>query len=192
MPTLPRQKVIMTGTVKAKIVTVTVLMLAALGGLGLLWRAPEASQRAPDISFTTLRGDTLNIAELRGRPVLVSFWATTCPGCVREIPQLVELYNEFAAQGLEVIGIAMAYDPPNQVVALSEARRIPYPIALDINSAAARAFGGVQLTPTSFLIAPDGQVIHRSTGQLDMYAVRAMVAGMLTTADNRAQQSGVN
>jgi peroxiredoxin len=178
--------------VRAKNLTATVLVLVILGGVGLLWLAPAASQRAPEVSLTTLQGRTLNIASLHGHPVLVSFWATTCPGCTKELPQLIELYREFAAQGLEVVGIAMAYDPPNQVVALSEAWRIPYPIALDLHSQAARAFGGVQLTPTSLLIAPDGKVVHRTAGQLDMPKVRAMIAGMLSTAHNGTQRRPVN
>jgi thiol-disulfide isomerase/thioredoxin len=132
------------------------------------------------------------MASLRGRPVLVNFWATTCQPCIKEMPQLVELYREFAAQGLEVIGIAMAYDPPSRVVALSQSRQIPYPMALDISSAAARAFGGVQVTPTSFLIAPDGRLAYYRTGELEMQKVRAMVAGMLTTADSNSRRFRVN
>jgi peroxiredoxin len=182
----------MASTVKAKTITVTLFILLMLAGLGLFWLTTAAPQRVPDVSLTTLQGQTLSMTALRGRPLLITFWATSCPGCIKEMPQLVGLYKEFAAQGLEVIGIAMAYDPPNQVVALSAARQIPYPIALDINSKAARAFGGVQLTPTSFLIAPDGRVIHRKSGQLEMPKVRAMLAGILNTADNGAQHFGVN
>ena len=132
------------------------------------------------------------MASLRGHPVLVNFWATSCPGCIKELPQLTELYKDFKAQGLEVIGIAMAYDPPNQVVALSQARRIPYPIALDLRSEAARAFGGVRLTPTSLLIAPDGKVVHCKSGPLDMPKVRTMIASMLSTARNGAHRLPVD
>jgi peroxiredoxin len=182
----------MLSTVQAKNLIVTLLALVVLGSGGLLWLAPAASQRAPEVSLTTLQGRTLNMATLRGHPVLVNFWATTCAGCLKELPQLTELYEEFAAQGLEVIGIAMAYDPPNQVVALSETRRIPYPIALDLHSEAARAFGGVKLTPTSLLIAPDGMMVHRKSGPLDMPKIRAMIAGMLSSAHNGAQRLPVN
>jgi thiol-disulfide isomerase/thioredoxin len=170
-------------TVKAKNVFVTVLAVVIVAGLGLLWLAPAASQRTPLVNLTTLHGESLSMASLRGRPVLVNFWATSCPGCIKEMPKLAELYREFAPQGLEVIGIAMAYDPPDRVVALSSDRKIPYPIALDINSELARAFGGVELTPTSLLIAPDGQVVLRESGRLDVQKVREMVAAMLTGAE---------
>jgi peroxiredoxin len=182
----------MTGTVNAKSISVAALVI--VGSLGLLWLAPAAQQRTPDVNLTltTLQGQTLSLTSLRGRPVLVNFWATSCPGCIKEMHQLEELYREFAPQGLEVIGIAMAYDPPDRVIALSNARQLPYPIALDVNSEAARAFGGIQLTPTSLLIAPDGRVVLRKSGQVDMLKVRAMVAGMLTSADSGTHHFRVN
>jgi len=92
---------------------------------------------------------------------------------------LIELYKDLAPHGFEVIGIAMAYDPPNRVIALSQAKQIPYPIALDIQGDAAKAFGNVSLTPSSFLVAPDGRVIHQKTGELESNKVRGLVVDML-------------
>lgn len=190
--TSARQTIIMPGTVTATRYVIAALALVILGGIGQLWLAPPTPTRAPDITLTTLQGRTLTLAELRGRPVLVNFWATSCTPCLAEIPDLVELYGDFAAQGLEVIGIAMAYDRPDQVVAFTRARHIPYPVALDINQEAARAFGDVQLTPTSFLFAPDGRLARTITGALDLPALRTHVAGMLKTADSGAHRHTVN
>jgi len=164
---------------KIKDILIIVFALALVGGLALLWLAPAGLQTVPDISFTTLDGTELDTSELKGRPLLVNFWATTCPGCVKEMPHLAELYRELNPKGLEIIGVAMAYDPPNQVIALTKARKIPYPIALDIRNEAAKAFGDIRLTPTSFLIAPDGRVVHQKIGELDMDKVRALVIDML-------------
>jgi peroxiredoxin len=177
---------------KPKALLIAAFTAVLLTGLGSLWLAPGRLQQAPEISFTTLRGQHLSMASLRGRPVLVNFWASTCRGCLEEMPELVKLYKDFAPRGLAVIGIAMAYDPPDHVVALSKARNIPYPIALDINSKAARAFGDVGVTPTSFLIAPDGRVVHRKTGELDIHEVRQLIAGMLTASVAGAQTTAVN
>ncbi len=162
--------------------TFAIFTLLLIGGLAWLWLAPPGLQQVPDVSFTTIDGRKLSTAELRGQPVLINFWATTCPGCVKEMPHLVELYEELHPQGFELIGVAMAYDPPNQVVALSKARSINYPIALDILNEAAAAFGGVRLTPTSFLIAPDGRVVHQKIGELDINKVRTLVVDMLSQA----------
>jgi len=167
---------------KLKDTFIVTFALALIGSLVWLWLAPAGLQRVPDITFTTIDGQKLSTAGLRGRPVLVNFWATTCPGCVKEMPHLVELYNELNPQGFEIIGVAMAYNPPNQVIALSKARDINYPIALDIQSEVAAAFGDVRLTPTSFLVAPDGRIAHQKVGELDMDKLRTLVADMLAEA----------
>ena len=118
---------------------VFVLLLGALW----LWFMPTSLNKAPEISLPIIDGRKIDLQELQGQPVLVTFWSTTCSGCLKEMPHLVELYEEFAPQGLEIIGIAMYYDPPNQVLNMSKHRNIPYPIALDIKGQAAQAFGNV-------------------------------------------------
>ncbi len=157
----------------------SVLFLALTGSLGSLWLAPAGITQVPDITVTTLQGQEMRLTELRGRPLLVTFWASTCNGCLREMPHLTALYRELAPRGLEVLGIAMSYDPPNRVVEVSKARQIPYPLALDIDNTAATAFGDVSVTPSTFLIAPDGQVVLQQNGALDMGAVRARILDML-------------
>jgi peroxiredoxin len=167
---------------RLKHILLSILALALVGGLGSLWLAPAGITQAPDLTVTTLQGDRLNLTDLRGQPVLITFWASTCSGCIKEMPHLIELYNELAPGGLEVIGIAMAYDPPNRVIELSRVRQIPYPLALDLDSTAARAFGDVSITPNTFLIAPDGQVVLQNTGALDTQKIRGLVLDMLDRA----------
>ena len=149
--------------------------------LAWLWFAPASPNTRPDISLMTIKGEEIQLASLQGRPLLVTFWATTCSPCVREIPHLIELYKDLAPQGLEIIGIAMDYDPPNRVVDMSKARNIPYPIALDIHGDAARAFGNIHLTPTSFLIAPDGRIVYRKLGTINMVSLRKDILDLLGT-----------
>lgn len=150
-----------------------------LGSLGYLWHTLSGPHTSPDISLLTVDGETLLLASLRGRPLLVTFWATTCTSCVREIPHLVKLYNELSPSGLEIIGIAMHHDPPDQVLTMRRTRNIPYPVALDLQAEAARAFGNVRVTPTSFLIAPDGRIMYRKIGALDMPLLRQAILAML-------------
>jgi peroxiredoxin len=168
---------------RLKDIVFAVFALGLVGSLTVLWLAPAGLRAAPEISVTTLQGESLSMTSLRGRPVLVNFWATSCKGCVREIPHLTELYRDYASRGLEIIGITMAYDRPDRVLAMSKARGIPYPLALDIDSRAAAAFGDVRLTPSSFLIAPDGKVVYEKTGRLDMNRVRQLLSAMLAGKD---------
>ena len=92
---------------------------------------------------------------------------------------MIELYHELAPHGLEIIAVAMAYDPPNQVMEMRQRKQIPYPIALDIQGKVARAFGDVRLTPTTFLIDSQGQVAIQKTGMLNMARMRHRLQSML-------------
>lgn len=164
---------------KIRTIFIPLLAVALIGAFGYLLLTPTSLETRPDISLTTIDGEELQLAGQQGQPLLVTFWATTCPGCIKEIPHLIELYNELAPRGLEIIAVAMDYDPPNQVLAMRKARNIPYPVALDIHADAARAFGNVRVTPTSFLIAPSGQVIYQKIGAMNMNKLRADILAML-------------
>lgn len=160
--------------------TIAAIFILAVAGLSFwLWTSPSGLKWAPDVTFTTLKGEKLNIGELRGQPVLVTFWATTCPGCLKEMPHLVELYEELGNAGFELIGVAMSYDPPNRVLELTTERQLPYPIALDLDGALAAAFGNVMLTPTSFLIDPDGRIIKHKIGEMDIGELRQQIENLL-------------
>jgi peroxiredoxin len=166
---------------KTKDLTIAIFAVALVAVMAYVWLAPAGMNRAPDVRMTTLDGRTLQLSELSGQPVLVTFWATTCPSCVHEIPYLNALHEELGPRGLEVIGIAMDYDPPAQVTEMVRTRDIRYTIALDSTGEAAKAFGDVRLTPTSFLIAPDGRIVHQKIGDLDMPWVRGRIEGMLAS-----------
>jgi peroxiredoxin len=150
-----------------------------IGAIAFLWFSPSGMKAAPNVTFNTLKGEAIQLSSLKGRPALVVFWATTCPGCIKEMPHLVELYEELHPQGLELIGVAMAYDPPGQVKEMIKLRQIPYTIALDSTGDAARAFGDVKLTPTSFLIDPQGRIVQQRLGEMDMPQIRSRILGML-------------
>jgi len=136
---------------------------------------------APDVAFTLLDGGSASLRALRGRPVLISFWATTCAICVAEQPELAALYRELHPLGLEMIGVAMPYDPPIQVQDFVRTRDVPFPIALDVQGQATRAFAGVSVTPTAFLLDPDGNIVFSQVGKLDTGRVRRIIVRQLET-----------
>ena len=157
----------------------SLLVLLAIVAAGYYRFMPPRLANAPDISLLSVEGKELRLTSYRGRPLLVTFWSITCPSCVREIPHLIELYHELAPRGLEIIGIAMAHDPPDQVLAMRKSHGMPYPVALDIHGDAARAFDNVRLTPTSFLVATDGRIVQRKIGQLDIAGLRSEILAMI-------------
>jgi thiol-disulfide isomerase/thioredoxin len=164
---------------KLKHVSFGLFALLLLLSVGYHWLVPKGIQQAPEVSFNIVDGRTLSLSQLTGRPVLVVFWATTCESCIKEIPHLIDLYKELAPRGLEIIAVAMAYDPPNQVMEMRQRIPIPYPIAIDVQGKIAQAFAEVRLTPTTFLIDPQGQVVIQKTGLLDMKEMRSKLQSML-------------
>jgi thiol-disulfide isomerase/thioredoxin len=120
-----------------------------------------------DVSFISLKGEQTALSTLRGKVVLVNFWATTCAICLREMPKIAETHEKYRARGLETIAVAMDYDRPDWVFAYAERTKPPFAIALDLLGTAARAFGGVRGTPTSFLVDKKGRIVWRVEGEPD-------------------------
>jgi peroxiredoxin len=141
-----------------------VVLLVAL--LGYLWMAPSGQVAAPQVSFKDLQGNQFSLQQLKGKPVIVNFWATTCPGCVLEIPALVSLSQKYSAKNLVVIGVAMNYDPESQVREMVRQKKMTYPVVLDSKGEIAQAFGRVSLTPTTFFISKEGKIFKHKLGEM--------------------------
>jgi Peroxiredoxin len=163
-----------------KLVKPVLIAVAALAILGALAFALIAKPAAPAVTFTTLEGQPIALDSLRGKVVLVNFWATSCPGCVKEMPELVQAYQQYKSRGFEVIAVAMSYDPPNYVLNYAQTRKLPFPVTLDVNGAHAHAFGDVQLTPTSFIIDKDGKIIDQTLGNLDFAKLKTLLDKQLS------------
>lgn len=130
---------------------------------------------APEVTFISLAGQKISTQSLRGKVVMVNFWATSCVTCVKEMPQMIETYNKFKGQGLEFVAVAMKYDPPNYVVNFVETRKLPFIVALDSGGDIAKAFDDVTLTPTTYLISKDGKVLKRYVGEPDFAALHVLL-----------------
>ena len=164
---------------KTKDILISIFALVLLISIAYFWLAPSGLQKAPELTLNLITGKKLSLSDMRGKPVLITFWATSCPGCIKEMPHLVELYNELHGKGLEVIGIAMPYDRPDHVMEMVKRKKLPYPIALDIQAEAVRAFGNVKLTPTSFLIDKQGKIIKHKIGEMDITKLHHQINTML-------------
>lgn len=136
----------------------------------------------PDITLKTFDGQTVALNSLRGKPVLVVFWASTCSICLKELPDLIALHNEYAGKGLEIVGIVIYYDDPDDAYAMVQDKGIPYRILLDRDKQATYAFNNVHLTPTTFLVSPDGRIVYRQTGKIDFELIRKHTQSWLPDA----------
>jgi peroxiredoxin len=154
----------------------SILVFVVLGVLGFAgYTAVFKSNPAPGVTFTSLKGEKVSTAELRGRVVLVNFWATDCPTCVKEMPQMVTTYNKYQKEGLEFIAVAMRHDPPNYVINYTEKNALPFKVALDPMGDAAKAFGDVKLTPTTIVIDKRGNIVSRILGEPDFAKLDALI-----------------
>lgn len=138
----------------------------------------EKAKRFPEIEFTLIDGKKLSSGEFTGKAVLINFWATTCSPCRKEIPDLINLHNEYSSKGLSVIGVAMSYDRPDQVIRYKQDYKIPYTLALDMDSAIATRLD-VEAIPVTLLISPRGQVGYRHSGVINAHEMRKRIAAML-------------
>ncbi|WP_019142164.1 TlpA family protein disulfide reductase [Noviherbaspirillum massiliense] len=139
------------------------VLVLAIAGIGYFSFSTE--QAAPNVTFTDLQGEKLAMQNLRGKVVMVNFWATSCTTCIHEMPQMVETYNKYKGKGLDFVAVAMSYDPPNYVLNYAQTRKLPFRVALDVQGDLAKSFGDVKLTPTTFVIDKQGNIIKRYVGE---------------------------
>ena len=161
---------------KSKLIAaVAVVAIAAGLGFALLTR----QSAAPEVRFVTLAGQNFTTSELRGKVVLVNFWATSCVTCVEEMPKMIEAWRKFSPRGYEMVAVAMSYDHPNLVADFTQKRALPFKVALDTDGAVARGFGDVNVTPTTFLLDRRGRIVKHYVGEPDWNEFHALVERVL-------------
>lgn len=163
----------------AKFAAAAIVALAVGVGGYLAFETLNGGAMAPNVAYTLLDGSHSTTEQLRGKVVLVNFWATDCTTCVKEMPNIVATHEKYKARGYETLAVAMSYDPPAYVINFAETRKLPFGVAIDNTGAIAKSFGQVQLTPTSVLIDKHGQIVKRYVGEPDFVALHQLVEKLL-------------
>ena len=133
----------------------------------------------PQIDMLTISGETISTEDLRGSVYLVNFWATDCPGCIEEMPGLIDTFNKYKNKNFTVIAVSMFYDPPSRVLSYTEKNKLPFPVTLDLDKNIMNSFDDIKLTPTSVLINKKGQVVNTIIGVLDFKDLHEKIDLML-------------
>ena len=147
---------------KNKIISIFVIAFVAV----LLFLSLQTNS-VKNLNLITINGEKITSQQLLGKITLINFWATDCPGCINEMPGLIETYNQYKDQGLEVIAVAMYYDPPSRVISFTKNNNLPFPVVLDTNKEIINKFNNVKLTPTSIILDKNGYVINTIIGEID-------------------------
>lgn len=185
------------------------LWLAA-AGLGLLGATPAIHPRisaaedantplirfvknpemAPPLQAQDLLGKAVNKDNWAGKVVLVNFWATWCPPCREEIPELLELKKEYKDR-LEIVGISEDDDPPASVLKFARQKGMTYPIVM-ATPELVDAYGGVPALPTSFLIDTQGRVVQKHSGLYPIEAYDLEIRSLLGMPTNARVETFVD
>jgi len=150
-------------------------LLAA--GFGLMPWIVTRPRPAPDVQLTLLDGTQPRVSDLRGRVVLVSFWSTTCAPCMAEMPTLIAFHRRNAPRGLMTVAVSMQHDRPDRVLAMRQ--QLPFAVALDVQGEIAQAFYRTEVTPTKYLIDPQGRVVRTHVGRTDFADLQQRIDALL-------------
>jgi cytochrome c biogenesis protein CcmG/thiol:disulfide interchange protein DsbE len=135
--------------------------------------SPLKGKPAPEFALEDLSGKKVSLASYKGKAVLINFWATWCGPCKIETPWLIELRNEYAARGFEVLGVSTddidrgdprkLSDEKQEIARFVDEMRIPYPVLIDGDSLS-KPYGGLDAMPTSFFVDRNGTVVAAQMG----------------------------
>lgn len=151
-----------------------ILFVALVTWSGLSLSAPPKE----DIKFISLDGQESLLSDYKGKWVIVNLWATWCPPCLVEIPDLVMFHEEHKDKDAIVIGVNYEANDVKKVKAFAESQMINYPIVRFEGKVDGRTspFGPLQGLPTTYMVAPDGSVVAARTGMVDQKMLESFIA----------------
>ena len=149
-----------------------IVAAALVVGGYLVFQGVGSNQPVPQVGYTLLDGTRSSTDQLKGKVVLINFWATSCTTCVAT-------HEKFKTRGYDTLAVAMSYDPPAYVMNFAESRKLPFGVAIDNTGGIAKSFGNVQLTPTSVLVNKRGEIVKRYVGEPDFVALHKLVDQLL-------------
>jgi len=123
----------------------------------------EIGTQAPAFELTDLTGQKVSSATYAGKVVILDFWATWCPPCREEVPHFVELQKKYADQGLVIVGLSLDAGGAGDVAPFAKEHNINYPMLIGADDVA-KAYGGINSIPTTFVIDRQGKVVQRFVG----------------------------
>ena len=141
--------------------------------------ADTVGRRLPDLELATLEGGTVNLTSWQGSPLVVNFWASWCPPCLKEMPEFEQVASQREGE-VTFVGLNVR-ENADTARALADQTGVTYDLALDTDGAASRAFGVVNM-PTTVFVAADGTITSVHTGALDAASLNARIDSLLAAS----------
>lgn len=143
------------------------IFAAAVLAVGLLTLpGQEENTPAPDFSLKDLRGNSISLAGYKGKVLVLNFWATWCPPCRAEIPDLIEVYGDMKGKGVEILGLSVDPVAPDKLLDWVEKAGINYPVAMATQEIVQDYKPGNYI-PSTIIIDKAGRIRYRNTGTID-------------------------
>lgn len=154
---------------------ITMLMLMIYGGNALF---AQTKGQAPDFTLKTANGNTVTLSKLKGKVVLINFWATWCAPCRAEIPGFLEVYNKYKSKGFEIVGVSLDREGWKKVTPFVENFKINYPVVVGDKKLVA-AYGDFNAIPTTFLVDKKGNIVDQHVGYLSKEDLEKKIKALL-------------
>lgn len=147
-----------------------------------------AGKLAPDFQLTSIDGKSVKLSDLRGKAVVLNFWATWCAPCKIEIPWFVDLQKQYGPQGLQIVGVNMDDNPTMEAIGkFAREQNIDYTVLLGTDKVADE-YGGVEALPTTFYIGRDGKIVSRAFGLIGHGEIESNIKAALKQGSEVAKR----
>lgn len=133
---------------------------------------------ADDFYVKSTDGRGILLSSLKGKVVILNFWATWCPPCRQEIPGFLELYDKYKNHGLEIVGLSVEKGKQNEVVSFINSYKISYPVSF-ADSAMISDYGPINYIPTTFIINKEGDIVHKQVGSISSAQLEKIIKPLL-------------
>lgn len=153
-------------------------MIRSLVFLSMLCTSTNGASADKGFTLTDMQGKVHHLSDYRGKWVLVNYWATWCPPCLEEVPDLVMLYDQYKDSKLMVVGVAQQYKSSHEVVSFVDDMLMSYPIVLGSPKVNAQ-FGPDEILPTTFIYNPQGKLVKTKRGLITRDYIEKLLAGEL-------------
>jgi len=139
------------------------------------------AKSAPSFTLQDLNGKTVSLSDFKGKVVVLDFWATWCPPCVKEIPHFIELHEQYKDKGFAIVGISVDRGGISVVKSFVQKYRVNYPILMT-DGQVDKAYGGIPSIPTTFVIDSAGNIRQKYVGYREKAVFEADIKALLAEA----------